>query len=205
MNRRSFIKTNLFGTAAAILASTVCLGADTIADGDVAALNTGDHAEFTLITAHGWVRFSVSSDWSVVSMNTKAPLKTALFQISTGANEQNPTGIAVFLAQIDSKEASDAFAASHEKAASGEKSRFDQWEMFKAGRKQGDTMYSIQTAFRDIADVHIWARLAWPHSSKNSASYDSEMGKTFETLLKSFSGELGNYQRRNDEVIRRPD
>jgi hypothetical protein len=169
-------------------------------------LASGDEAEFSLVTARGWVRFTAGADWAVLSMDTKTPLKTALFQVGEANPEtSDATGVAIILFQMDSKQASDAFSAAREKATTSEKSRLGQWEIFKADRKKGDTMYTIWTAFRDIADVHMTVRWGWPHLSKNPPNYSSEMERAFQDLLKSITGEIGNYQRRQNEVIRRPD
>jgi hypothetical protein len=178
---------------------------DATKDGDVAALASGKQVEFSLITALGWVRFTASDDWAVSSMDTKKPVKTALFTISGDPNQGNATALGIILYAIDSKDASGVFSAVHDHAATGEKARLGGWEIFKSERKQGDTMYSFRTAYRDIADVHVSVKLVWPHLPKNPASFDSKMEQTLETLLKSFTGEVGSYQRRQGEQIRRPD
>jgi len=172
----------------------------------VGARNVGDHTEFILITARGWVRFAVGADWKVLSMETKKPMKVALFQISSEADEGTPdsTNITVILYEMDSKEASDVFSATHHKAERGEKSLVEQWDVFKEQAKQEKTTYSVRTAFRDVADVHVAVRLGWPHLSKNAATYESEMEETFRALLSSLTGELGNYERRPGEFFQRP-
>jgi len=102
---------------------------------------------------------------------------------------------------MDSKEASDVFSATHHKAERGEKSLVEQWDVFKEQAKQEKTAYSVRTAFRDVADVHVAVRLGWPHLSKNAATYESEMEETFRALLSSLTGELGNYERRPGEFF----
>lgn len=169
---------------------------DVTKDGDVAALQAGQQVEFSFITPLGWVRFGVSADWAESSMQTKGPLKAAAFTISGDPTSGNLVALKIILYQIDSPQASAVYSAAHDQAT-GTKSRLGAWEIVTSERKQEETTYTIRTAFRDIADVHVSVRLASPSSSK--------MEQTFTNLLKSFSGEVGSYQRRQDEKIRRPD
>jgi len=185
----------------AIIAATSVTGT-AIKENDVIALAAPKQTQFSLITAKGWVRFSVGSDWKVLQMETKTPTKVGLFQISNQADEGTPdsTNVAIMLYQVDSPAASDAFVATRKKAADGAQSRVEEWDVFKAQGKQDDTTYLVRTAFRDVADVHVAIRLAWPHLSKNSPAYDSEMEQTFRALLSSVTGGLGKYpnRRRSD-------
>jgi len=196
MNGR-FLKASLPGVILFFLARTTFGIADDVTkDGDIAALESGQTVEFSFITPLGWVRFSVSADWAESSMQTKGPIKAAAFTISGDPASGNLVALGVILYQIDSPQASAVYSASHDKAI-GAKSRLGAWEIVTSERKRGDTTYTIRTAFRDIADVHVSVRLASPSSSK--------MEQTFTNLLKSFSGEVGSYQRRQEEKIRRPD
>jgi hypothetical protein len=139
-------------------------------------------------------------------METKTPIKTALFQISNKADEdtRDSTNIAVLLYEIGSYTASDAYTATHFQAAYGTRSQVEEWEAFTDHAKQDNIEYAVRTAFRDVADVHVAVRLGWPHLPKNPANYDSEMEQTFRSLLNSVTGDLGTYQRRVGEAAQRP-
>ena len=185
-----------------LLARTaVGLADDVTKEGDVASLASGKTVEFSIITALGWVRFTAADDWAVASMDTKKAVKTAMFTVSGDPTAGNVTALGIFLFDIASKDGSEAYSTAHARAT-GEKTKFGAWEVFKSERKQGNTTYSFRTAYRDLADVHVSVRLAWPHSPGTS---DSTMEQNFTNLLKSFTGEVGSYQRRQDEMVRRPD
>ena len=197
MTRRLFLTASLFTAILGLLVPAAFGIADDITkDGDVAARPSGQQVEFSLITALGWVRFTVSDDWAQISMQTKGPLKAAAFVISGDPNSGNVVAVRIALYQIDSPQASVAYSAAHDRAK-GTKSRLGAWEIFTTEQKQENGGYTIRTAFRDIADVHVSVRLASPSSSNAEG--------TFANLLKSFAGEVGSYQQRQDEKIRRPD
>lgn len=200
MSRRPFLAANLAALMVMLWASSALGVADDVTkDGDVAALQSGQQVEFSLITALGWVRFTVSGDWAQTSINTKGPLKAALFTISGDPDAGNLVVVRIVLYQIDSQDASTVYLTARQQAQSGEKSRVGSWDIFKKQLKQGDATHIIRTAFRDIADVHVSVRLTSP------ASASQDMEQTFANILKSFAGEVGSYQRRTNEQIRRPD
>src|SRR5712664_3860071 len=70
---RSFLKTNLFGAIAATLLTTSAFSADQV--------------DFSLITDKGWVQFTAGGDWKVLKMDTKNPVRVALFQLPNPADE----------------------------------------------------------------------------------------------------------------------
>jgi hypothetical protein len=162
--------------------------------------------DLSLITEKGWVQFTVGGDWKVLSMDTKTPVRVALFQIPNPADEgtTDSTNASVILYEVDSPQASARFDRIRRKYGKGMKSRIGAWEVFKNDFKQHTTNYSGRIAFRDIADVHVSVVFAWPHLSKNSGGYDSEMEQTFRALLESVTGATGKYPKREGEVIRRP-
>ena len=203
MNQQGYLKAGLLSVMLMLLARTaVGLADDVTKDGDVASLASGKTVEFSIITALGWVRFTAADDWAVASMDTKKPVKTAMFTVSGDPSAGNVTALGIILFDIASKDGSEAYSTAHARSASGQKTSLGAWEVFKSERKQGNTTYSFRTAYRDIADVHVSVRLAWPHSPGTS---DSTMEQNFTNLLKSFTGEVGSYQRRQDEMVRRPD
>ncbi len=206
MKRLSFLATNL-AVLILILIGRTALGIadDVTKDGDVAALQSGQQVELSLITALGWVRFTTDADWAQISMQTKGPMKTASFALSTDENPRNAAGLGIVLYQVDSSDALAAYTTARQQVANGEKSRLGAWEIIKTKLKQGDAMYTVHAAFRDLADTHVAVRLVVPPSPKSAGSLDSNMEQSFTNLLKSFAGEVGSYQQRQDEKIRRPD
>ena len=203
MSSRCITTCNACCIALLAAASAISSG---LKEGDVAALNIGDHTELTLVTAGGWVRFSVGKDWKVPQMDTKETIKTAWFQIPNRADrgESNSASLSVTLYEINSYEASDAFRMTHLAAAIGARSRFEEWEVFAEQGKQDKGDYAMRTAFRDVADVHVAVRLFWPHLPENPVNYDSDMEQIFHAVLKSVTGDVGAYQGRTGEVTRRP-
>jgi hypothetical protein len=206
MKRPFLLAANL---AASILVSTerTALGIadDVTKDGDVAALQSGQQVELGLITALGWVRFTTDADWTQISMQTKGPMKTASFAIRADNNPRNTAGLGIVLYQVDSSDALAAYTTARQQVENGEKSRLGAWEIFNTKLKQGEAMYTVHAAFRDIADTHVAVRLVVPPSAKGAGSLDSQMEQSFTNLLKSFVGEVGSYPQRQDEKIRRPD
>jgi hypothetical protein len=198
--------TTTFNVWCLALLAVASVTSSDLKEGDVAALVNGDHTEFTLITAGGWVRLSVGDDWKVPQMDTKEKIKTALFQIPNKADKgaSNSANLSVTLYEIGSYEAGDAFRMTHLAAATGARSRFEEGEVFAEEGKQDNTNYAMRTAFRDVADVHVAVRLFWLHLSENPANYDSDMEQILHGLLKSVTGDLGAYQRRAGETARRP-
>src|ERR1700724_1415085 len=112
----------------ALLAVASATSSD-LKDGDVAALNSGDHTELTLITAGGWVRFSIGDDWKVPQIDTKGKIKTAWVQIPNKADKgaSNSASLSVTLYEIGSYEAGDTYRMIHLAAAIGTRSRFEEW------------------------------------------------------------------------------
>jgi hypothetical protein len=162
--------------------------------------------DLSLVTAKGWVQFTVGSDWKVLKMDTKTPTRIALFQIPNHADEgtSDSTNASVMLYEVDSQKASAGFRRVYQKYSKGTKSRIGVWEVFNNNVKEGRTNYSGRVAFRDVADVHVSVVFAWPHLPKNAADYDSEMEKTFLGILKSVNGALGKYPKEKGGVLRRP-
>ena len=166
----------------------------------------GNEVDLSIITEKGWVQFTVGGDWKVLSLDTKKPVKTALFQIPNPADQGTPdsTNAAVVFYEIDSPKASAGLQRVRQKYAKGRKSRVGRWKVFNNDFKQGNTNYFGRIAFCDVADVHVSVTLAWPHLPKNAAGFDSEMEQTFRALLNSVNGALGKYPKEKGGVLRHP-
>jgi hypothetical protein len=165
-----------------------------------------NQVDLSLITEKGWVQITVGGDWKVLSLDTKTPVRVALFQIPNPADEgtSDSTNASVILYEVDSPQASARFNRIRREYGKGMKSRIGAWEVFKNDFKQNATNYSGRIAFRDIADVHVSVVFAWPHLSKNAFGYDSEMERTFRELLTSVNGALGKFPKEKGGVLRRP-
>jgi hypothetical protein len=161
-----------------------------------------DQVDLSLITDKGWVRFTVGDDWKVLSMDTKNTTRGAVFQIPNPPGEEasGPTNAVVMLFELNSQQAAARYANVREKYAKGVKSRIGNWEVFKREFEERDTQYTARVAYRDIVDVHVCITFSWPHLP----SHDAKMEQAFLGMLKSVNGGLGKYQKREGEVIRRP-
>lgn len=165
--------------------------------------------ELGVVTHKGSVLFTVEDDWPVLGMKTKLPVAAAVFQIPDSADQGTPdsTNLVINLYQPDSEKAQSLLARFGEKLGDGEpilKSNND-WTIFKQEAKQGSTLYTIMDARKNVADVIVTVRLAWPDLSHNSSSHDQKMETIFETFLNSVRGETGLRKVREGEVIRRPE
>jgi hypothetical protein len=192
MNRRRFLKTNLFGAIGLALIVTAAFAADQV--------------ELSFITDKGWVKFTVGGDWKVLSMKTKDIVRGAIFQIPNppGDEASAPTNALVTLFELDSAQTAARYANFRQQYAKGTKSRIGVWEVFKREFEEKNTKYTARVAYRDIADVHVCVTFSWPHLPKNSADHEAQMEQMFLSTLKSVNGGLGKYQKREGEVIRRP-
>jgi hypothetical protein len=162
-----------------------------------------------IITNGGSVSFDVDDDWVVGPTQTKTPMALMAFQLPNTADNGTPDSTNLIIVVYD--EQSDAARAKYEQVPNqyGEKPTADAWNgwtMYRQEAKQGQTSYTILDAKRsDVgADVMVSVRLAWPHLSGNSPSYDQEMEQRFHAFLESVVGKKGPYVPKDGEVIRRP-
>ncbi len=162
--------------------------------------------DLSLIANKGWIQFTVGGDWKILKLDTKSAYRVVVFQIPNTAEEgtSDSTNAAVVLSELNSSEASARFDKLRRKHSNGTTSRIGAWEVVTNDFKQANTNYSGQTAFRDIADVHVAVVLAWPHLAKNKPGYDSEMKRTFGNLLVSVNGALSKYPKEKGGVVRHP-
>jgi hypothetical protein len=178
--------------------------------GDVAVFQatTSPTVRFTIMTAKGYVGFSVPKDWRVLSMQSKPPVAAAAFLVPNSADEATPdsTNIAISLIQPDTDQGKSALNRVG-KSYQGEvvESSRSGWECYSQSAHQKKTTYTILDAKKSVADVVVSVRVAWPHLPKNSPSYDSDMKAVFESLLDAIDGNLGSYTPKPGEVVRRPD
>ncbi|HME70609.1 MAG TPA: hypothetical protein VKM54_12170 [Myxococcota bacterium] len=106
----------------------------------------------------------------------------------------------------DSEKARDALkrVGEHYGQAEPKVESFKEWTIYRQEAKQGEVVYSLLDAKRNVADVAVGVRLAWPHLRNNPPGYDAEMEVTFRSVLDSIYGNIGPYQPKPGEVIRRP-
>ena len=66
-----------------------------------------NQVDFSLITEKGWVQFTVGGDWKILTMDTKNPVRGAVFQIPNPADGggRAPTNAVVMLFELDSAQA----------------------------------------------------------------------------------------------------
>ena len=165
-----------------------------------------NQVDFSLITGKGWVQFTVGGDWKILTMDTKNPVRGAVFQIPNPADGGGPapTNAVVMLFELDSAQAGARYAGLRQEYTKGTKSRIGVWEVFKNEFQERNTRYSGQVAYRDVADVHVCITFAWPHLPKNATGYNAEMEKAFVGMLKSVNGGLGKYPEEKGGFVRRP-
>ena len=141
-------------------------------------------------------------------MEPKPPTTAAVFQIPNSADEGTPdsTNLVVMTFELDSPEAVAAATRVTNKMRTESKPApsHGSWQTYTKQDRQDATEYRIRDARRELADVVVTIRLAWPHLKQNPADYDEQMEKLFLLLLDGVIGELGPKPPREGEVIRRP-
>ncbi|WP_263354029.1 hypothetical protein [Acidicapsa acidisoli] len=196
--------------AALFLASLPSLGYTTPTVGDVIVSQPSNvpSFRFTVLTANGYVSFSVSKDWRVITMQSKPPVAVAGFQLVNQADKHtsDATNVVISLIQPGTEEGERALikiGKSYEGSVTAS-SRLG-WDLYSQKAHQKETEYAVLDAKKSIADVIVAVRVAWPHLSKNSPQYDSGMQEIFDNLLKSIDGNLGVYTTQPGDVLRRPE
>jgi hypothetical protein len=165
--------------------------------------------EMKIVTAKGFVAFTVEDNWVVQTMQTRMPIAMGAFQIPNAADSatKDSTNLALLLFQAESDKAREKFEAPIKQygVSAPIAESFGEWTIFHQEAKQGDTLYSILDAKRkSVADVSVAVRLAWPHLAGNSKGYSDEMEAVFRAFLTSLRGGMGSYVPRDGDVIRRP-
>lgn len=158
--------------------------------------------EFTLITNGGYVSFSVGDNWGVLAMETKKPNQTAAFQVPMfGETDSDPpTNVSIILINPVLPESGKAIEEIGRSFGPSliTKATYKEWSTFHQIADDSGVKFTIVDAKKNIADVVVWVRFAWP-STRNS-----EAEPLLLTLLESIKGDLGQYKPRDGEVIRRP-
>jgi hypothetical protein len=196
--------------AALFLASLPLLGYTIPAVGDVIVSEPSNapSVRFTVLTANGYVSFSVPKDWRVITMQSKPPVAVAGFQLVNPADKRtsDATNVAISLIQPGTELGEHALmkiGKSYEDQVT-ESSRLG-WDLYSQKAPQKEVEYTILDAKKSIADVIVAVRVAWPHLPKNSPQYDTNMEGILDTLLRSVDGNLGVYITQPGDVLRRPE
>jgi hypothetical protein len=168
--------------------ATVCFSFGAL----TASLSVAGETDRVLTTAKGWVRYRLGSEWKVVEIKTKPPQAVARFAVANPASQDFAFAATITLFTFQ-PEWPDANAAYNKfiTTEGGSKSVSGPWTVRRSGLHYLDRNYSIRTAHRDIADVHLLVSLAWFHLPHNDAQYDKRMEDSFRSLLASISGGLG--------------
>jgi hypothetical protein len=185
----------------------VCLGALLAV---LTATTSRAEVNLRIVTPAGWVGFAAEDDWRVVATETKFPVAVMAFQIPNPADEGKPdsTNLSISLIEIGSKteEASRARAKIGKPVGEADPivDEIDTWTTYMQPASQGNTPYVLVDATREVADVQVWVRLAWPVIGPNPDEYHAGIGELLADFLTSIDGNLGTLEQRPGEVLRRP-
>lgn len=174
-----------------------------------ASMTVAQAVELTILTGNGHVAFSAVDEWPVVAAQTHLPTAVMAFQIPNSADEgtSDSTNLSLSLYDLDTLQGQKAFAALQAPPDSTPctASAIDAWDTSCAKAHQGDTTYTIMDARRrEVADVAVNVRLAWPHLPSNPSDYDTKMKAVFRDFVLSVHGAKGPYVPKDGEVARRP-
>jgi hypothetical protein len=166
-----------------------------------------DAADLSIITSKGYVSYSVGEDWSLVTMQSKPPKTTAVFEIprSTDREARGSARISLITFETDS---SWAMAAYHDilgktRAEVRQKTRYKQWEVYRRETEEGKVMKSTRFACRQISGVSVLVQLTWSHF-RSSERDDSEMEAVLRAALDSVTSGLGPLPEREGGQVFRP-
>ena len=170
--------------------------------------SAAEAVELTVVTTNGYVSFSAGDEWAVVATQSKLPVAVVAFQIKDPADEGTPdsTNVAVSLYDLNVPAGREGLKRLGRKygSASPTVSRVDEWQVSDQRNSQNGTDYTILEARREVADVTVAVRLAWPHLKAHAQSHESEMRELFSKLLASVHGDLGQPEVRLGKTVRRP-
>lgn len=162
--------------------------------------------ELSIVTTKGFVALTAADHWPVLEMQTQMPATLTAFKLPNPADEETPdsTNLIVQLFERGSEKERILFIAPVKQygPVSPVVERFKEWTITRQEDPQGKIVYSLWDARKEgVADVSVRVRLVWPHLENNPANYEEQMEMTFKTFLNSIYGGLGQYQRREGEVI----
>jgi len=165
-------------------------------------------ADFTVLTAKGYVRFTTPDQWAVLSMQTKPPVSVAAFQVANPADEGTPhssnVAVSIFSAGTERGDAAASGVGQQYGKLPPSVSTLEGWTIYSQEAQQQGAAYTIIDAKRPFADVVVGLRFAWPHLAGNPPGYDQSMRRAFESLRRSVSYGSGIPALRPGEVLRRP-
>jgi hypothetical protein len=162
-----------------------------------------------IVTPKGYVAFIVGDDWAALSVQSKLPVASAVYQIPNPADAGTPesTNLALVLYDLTTKRGQRRFASPVTMYGEGQpvESQIGAWTVYRQKGKQNGVPYTIVDAVRkDVGEVAASVRLAWPRLPGNDAKYDEQMEHTLRSFLASVQGHVGPWTPREDEVIHRP-
>ncbi len=164
-------------------------------------------AEFKIFTNNGYIGFTAKDHWLVIATQTKPPIAIMAFQIPNKADEgtQDSTNLILSIYTPESEKAQGAIKKIGLAYGSDipEKRQYKEWAIYKQNAMQGNSTYTIIDAKKNITDVIVGIRVAWPNLEQNDRDYNQRMVSTFNAFLDSVNGKLGSYETRPGEVIRR--
>lgn len=170
--------------------------------------STAEAVELTIITPKGYVSFTAADEWAVIGSQTKLPVAVMAFQIKDPADDGTPdsTNVAISLYDQSSPEGREGMKGIGKKygVVPPKVSRVGEWQVFDQRNTQNGTEYTILDARREVADVTVSVRLAWPHLKAQARDHESAMRGIFSKLLASVHGGMGQHQPRPGETVLRP-
>ena len=169
--------------------------------------STAHAVDLKIVTAKGHVGFTAGDHWLVIGSQTKPPIAVMAFQIPNKADEgtTDSTNLSLSLFTPDSEKAHNALAKIGQSYGTEppKMENYKEWKTYHQSAKQGKTDYIVIDATKKVADVVVGVRLAWPQLSSNNIDYDEEMTQLFFTFLESVNGQIGSYEPKPNEVLRR--
>lgn len=164
--------------------------------------------ELTVITPKGSVSFTADDEWTAGMAQTKLPVAAIGFQVEDPVDRgtADSTNVIVSLYDQTSPAGKDGLKTIGKQygPVPPAASRVGDWQVFEQRGAQGATEYTILDARRDVADVVVGVRLAWPHLKGQPKNHEATMRELFSNLLASIHGELGRRRLKPGELIRRP-
>lgn len=169
---------------------------------------SAEAVELKIMTANGYVGFAPEDHWTVLNMQSKLPVATAVFQIPNPADNNTPdsTNLIISLYDQNTEKGKNALAKVGKPYSLKlpTRSKHQDWELYTQNAVQGNTKYTIIDAVKPVADVMVSVRIAWPNLPNNPNNYAKTTNQLYLSFLNSVSGAIGAYEPKEDEIIRRP-
>jgi hypothetical protein len=170
--------------------------------------STSFAVELTVVTERGFVRFTVPDEWKVLKTQTKPPVSALVFQIENPADAGTPHSTNVAVSLMDtSTEAGKAAASRIGKQFGAIAPKVDSendWTVYTQRATQNGAQYAVVDATRNVADVVVSIRFAWPELPENAPNYNASLHAAMQNIRASVSGGMGLPPERPGEVVRRP-